>query len=72
VHLRLPREERHLRQACFKESYVQHCYPSSLFVQRSWDGDAESLLTLMPFMPSNSFCNLLYFGYVLDVVLDSE
>jgi hypothetical protein len=22
----------------------------------------------MPFMPANIFCNLLYFGYVLDVV----
>jgi hypothetical protein len=42
------------------------------FVRRSWDGDAESLLTLMPFMPVNNFCHLLYFGYVLDVVLDSK
>jgi hypothetical protein len=40
-------------------------------VQRSWDGDDESLLTLMPFMPANSFCNFLYFGYVLVVALDS-
>jgi hypothetical protein len=26
----------------FKESYVQCCYPPSSFVQRSWNGDAES------------------------------
>jgi hypothetical protein len=26
----------------------------------------------MLFMPANSFCSLLYFDYVLDVVLDSE
>jgi hypothetical protein len=32
-------------QVCFKESYIQRCYPSSVFVQRSWDADAESLLT---------------------------
>jgi hypothetical protein len=72
THLRLPRQERRLRQACFKESYVRWCYPSFFFVQRSWDGDAESLITLMPFMPVNNFCSLLYFGYVLDVVLDSK
>jgi hypothetical protein len=72
MHLRLSCQERHLQQACFKESYIQCCYPSSFFVQRSWDGDAESLLTLMPFMPANNFCNLLYFGYVLNVVLDSK
>jgi hypothetical protein len=41
-------------------------------MQRSWDGDAELLLTLMAFMPANSFCNFLYFGYVLDVVLDPK
>jgi hypothetical protein len=70
--LRLPHQERHLWQTCFKESYIQRCYPSSVFVQRSWDGDAESLLTLMPFMPAESFCSLLYFGYVLVVVLDSK
>jgi hypothetical protein len=72
MHLRLSCQERHLQQACFKESYIQCCYPSSFFVQRSWDGDAKSLLTLMPFMPANNFCNLLYFGYVLDIVLDSK
>jgi hypothetical protein len=72
THLRLPCQERRLRQACFKESYDQRCYPSSFFVLRSWDGDAELLLTLMPFMPANNFCNFLCFGYVLDVVLDSK
>jgi hypothetical protein len=41
-------------------------------VQRSWDGDAESLLTLMSFMSAISFCNLLYFDYVLVVILDSK
>jgi hypothetical protein len=41
-------------------------------MQRSWDGDAELLLTLMPFMLTSSFCNLLYFGYVLVVILDSK
>jgi hypothetical protein len=40
--LRLPRQEWRLRQACFMESYLQHCYPTSSFVQRSWDGDVES------------------------------
>jgi hypothetical protein len=70
--IRLSRQERRLRQACFKESYIQRCYPSSFFVQRSWDGDAESLLTLMPFMSANNFCSLLCFSYVLDVVLDSK
>jgi hypothetical protein len=42
------------------------------FLQRSWDGDAESWLTLMTFMPTSSFCSLLCFGYVLDVALDSK
>jgi hypothetical protein len=49
--LRLPRQERRLRQACFKESYVQRCYPSSSFVQTNWDDDVESLLSLIAFMP---------------------
>jgi hypothetical protein len=71
AHLRLSRQEQRLRQACFKESYIQRCYPSPSFVQRSWDGDAESLLTLMPFMPTNNFCSLLCFGYVFGIVLDS-
>jgi hypothetical protein len=70
AHLRLSLQEWHLRQACFKESYIQRCYPSSSSVQRSWDGDAELWLTLMPSMPANNFCSLLYFGYVLDVILD--
>jgi hypothetical protein len=68
--LRLPRQEWCVRQTCFKESYIQRYYPSSSFIQRSWDGDAESLLTLMPFVVANSFCNLLYFGYILIVILD--
>jgi hypothetical protein len=72
AHLRLSRQEQCLRQACFKESYIQRYYPSSSFVQRSWDGDAESLLTLMSFMSAISFCNLLYFDYVLVVILDSK
>jgi hypothetical protein len=72
MHFRLPRQERRLRQACFKESYIQRYYPSLSFMQRSWDGDAELWLTLMPFMPASSFCSLLYFDYVLDIVLDSE
>jgi hypothetical protein len=72
AHLRLPRQEQHLWQACFKESYIQRCYHSPSFVQRSWDGGTESWLTLMPFMPASSFYSLLSFGYVLDVVLDSK
>jgi hypothetical protein len=72
THLRLPHQQWHMRHACFKESYTQRCYPSSSFVQRSWDGDAEPLVILKPFMPANNFCNLLYFGYVLYVVLDSK
>jgi hypothetical protein len=44
VHLRLPCQEQRMWQACFKESYIQRYYPSPSFVQRSWDGDAESLL----------------------------
>jgi hypothetical protein len=32
AHLRLTRQERHPRHAYFKESYIQHCYPSSSFV----------------------------------------
>jgi hypothetical protein len=72
AHLRLPRQKQRLWQACFKESYIQHCYHSPSFVQRNWDGGAESWLTLMPFMPANSFYSLLSFGYVLDVVLDSK
>jgi hypothetical protein len=71
THLRLPRQERHPRHACFKESYIQHHYPSSSFVQWSWDGDAGLWLTLMPFMPTNYFCSFLCLAYVLDVVLDS-
>jgi hypothetical protein len=54
AHLRPPHQEQRSRQACFKESYVQRCYPSS-FVQRSWDGDTESLLTLMPSCLSITF-----------------
>jgi glycopeptide antibiotics resistance protein len=70
--LRLPRQERRPQQACFKESYIYHCYPYSSFVQISWDGDAGLWLTLMPFMSANNFCNFLCFGYVLNVVLDSN
>jgi hypothetical protein len=70
THLRLPHRERHLRQACFKESYIHRCYPSFSFVQRSWGGNAGLWLTLMPFMSVNNFCSLLYFIYILDVVLD--
>jgi hypothetical protein len=60
----------------FKTGMLQRKLRSALlpfffFVQSSWDGDAESLLTLMPFMPVNNFCHL-YFGYVLNVVLDSK
>jgi hypothetical protein len=40
---------------CFKESYIQRCHHSSSFVQRTWDGDAELWLTLIPFMPANNF-----------------
>jgi hypothetical protein len=58
THLRLSRQERHPRQARLKESYIQRCYPSTFFVRRSCDGDVESLLTLMPFMPANTFCSL--------------
>jgi hypothetical protein len=72
VHLRLLCQEWRMWQACFKESYIQHCYPSPSFVQRNWDGDAGLWLTLMPFMSINNFCSFLYFGYVLDVVLDSK
>jgi hypothetical protein len=57
--LRLSRQERRLRQTCFKESYAQRYYPSSSFMQRSWDGDAESLLSLMPFMPPQFYLFLL-------------
>jgi hypothetical protein len=70
THLRLSRQEQRLRQVCFKESYIQRCYPSTFFVQRSWDGDVESLLTLMPFMLANNFCSLICFCYILDVVRD--
>jgi hypothetical protein len=31
THLRLPCQEWHLWHACFKESYIQRCYPSSSF-----------------------------------------
>jgi hypothetical protein len=72
AHLRLSRQERRIWQACYKESYIQCCYPSPSFVQMSWDGDAESSLTLMLFIPANNFCSLLCFSYVLDVVLDSK
>jgi hypothetical protein len=51
THLRPSRQERLLWQACLKNSHVQRCYPSSSFVQSSWDGDVESLVSLMPFMP---------------------
>jgi hypothetical protein len=71
THLRLPRQKWHPQQACFKESYIQHCYPSSSFVQRSRDGDAGLWLTLMPFMSSDYFYSFLCFNYALDVVLDS-
>jgi hypothetical protein len=57
--LRLLHQERLLQHACFKESYVQCRYPSSFFVQRSWDGDAESLLSLMPFMPPQPYLFML-------------
>jgi hypothetical protein len=72
AHLRLSCKERRLRQACFKESYIQRRYHSASFVQRSWDGDIGLWLTLMSFMPASSFCSLLYFGYVLDVAPDSK
>jgi hypothetical protein len=31
---------------------VLHCYTTTSFVKKSDNGDAESLLVLMPFMPS--------------------
>jgi hypothetical protein len=49
--LRPSHQEQLMWQACFKDSHVQHCYPSFSFVHMSWDGDAESLLSLMSFMP---------------------
>jgi hypothetical protein len=45
---------------------ILHCYSTSSFVQRSRDGDAESLLDLTPFMP---LAYLYVFCYVLDVFL---
>jgi hypothetical protein len=71
AHLRLPHQEWRLQQGCFKESYIQHCYPSPTFVQRSWDGDARLWLTLMPFMPVNNFCSFLCFDYVLNVACNT-
>jgi hypothetical protein len=45
---------------------VPHCYSISSFVQRSWDGDAESLMFFNILHASYSF---FYFCYVLDVIL---
>jgi hypothetical protein len=43
---------------------VPHYYSLTSLVQRSEDGDVESLLLLMPFM-----CSFFHFCYVLDVIL---
>jgi hypothetical protein len=68
--LRLPRQEWILPQAFFKESHFQHCYPSSSFVQRGWDGDAESLLSLMPFMTPQFYLYLLCPCYSIRLQVD--
>jgi hypothetical protein len=68
--LRLPHQEWLLQQACFKESYVQRYYPSCSFVQRSWDGDTKSLLSLMPFMPSHFYLFLLCPCYNIRLQVD--
>jgi hypothetical protein len=39
------------RHALKRTSMVLHCYNTTFFVKKSDDGDAESLLALMPFMP---------------------
>jgi hypothetical protein len=44
--------------------------PFFFLCAEEWDGDTELLLTLMLFMHANNFCNLLYFSYILDIVLD--
>jgi hypothetical protein len=43
-----------------------HCYSTTSFVQRSEDGDVESLLYFDSLYAS---CSFFYFCYVLDVFL---
>jgi hypothetical protein len=46
---------------------VLHCYSLTSHVQRSGDGDAESLLFLMPFMPpATSFVSVMSLMQSLD------
>jgi hypothetical protein len=54
AHLRLPRQEGACRGCALKNLGITtflHCYSTTSFVQRSGDGEAESLLVLTPFMP---------------------
>jgi hypothetical protein len=54
AHLRLPRQEGACRGQTLKNLRIMmalHCYTTNSFVKKSGDGDAESLLFLMSFMP---------------------
>jgi hypothetical protein len=52
------------RCASRRTAMVPHYYSLTSLMQRSGDGDVESLLFLMPFM-----CSFFHFYYVLDVIL---
>jgi hypothetical protein len=46
---------------------ILHCYSTSSFVQRSRDGDAESLLDLTPFIPlAYLYVSVMSLMYSLD------
>jgi hypothetical protein len=51
VCLRLPKVAPVGRQASRRTSMTLHCYTTTSPTKKGGDGDAESLLDLMPFMP---------------------
>jgi hypothetical protein len=58
THLRLLRQGGACRERALKNlriMMVVHCYTTTSFVNKNGDGDAESLLSLTPFMPLAAF-----------------
>jgi hypothetical protein len=54
AHLRLPRQEGACRGQTLKNLRIMmalHCYTTNSFAKKNGDGDADSLLSLMPFLP---------------------
>jgi hypothetical protein len=56
------------RRASRRTSRVVHCYTRNFFVKKSGDDDADSLKYFNAVHALCSFCNILCFCYVFDVI----